>query len=110
MKANLLKITAQIEIIPFEKGGRKTNIISGYRPTFYFIESMGTSGALIFYDRPYIEPIGETEVDIYFPNDKHLGDDFDIGKEFVFKEGGRTMGKGIVLKIHGYVARPQSPE
>lgn len=110
MSAKLLKITAKIEFNPYAKGGRKEIIKSGYRPTFYFIESMGTSGAFIFFDKPHIEPIEGKSIyaDIYFLNDKYLGDDFDIGKQFVFKEGGRLMGKGFVLKIHGYVPRPKS--
>jgi translation elongation factor EF-Tu-like GTPase len=104
MKPKVFKITAKIEIIPYEQGGRKTNILSGYRPTFYFIDTMGTSGAIIFYNKPFISPTDKTEVDIYFSNDKYLGTDLEIGKEFLFKEGGRTMGKGIVLFVHGYVS------
>ena len=105
MKPKIFKIAANIEIIPYEQGGRKTNILSGYRPTFYFIDSMGTSGAIIFYDKTFISPTDKAEVDIYFSNDKYFGTDFQIGKEFVFKEGGRVMGKGIVVFVHGYVSQ-----
>ena len=89
IKANI-KLYKNIRITPFQ---------GGYRPMFNFIDEMKTSGKIELIDRVEFWPGEEGEVRITFLDSEYLGDDFGIGKQFVFGEGIRPMGEGVVKEI-----------
>lgn len=81
------------------ENGRETPFYSGYRPLFNFIEEMKVSGRINLIDRKQFCPGEEGEVEIVFFNRDYLGDDFDIGKTFLFGEGSDPLGEGVVKEI-----------
>lgn len=92
----MVKVKANIKLY---KGSRKTPFHSGYRPMFNFIDEMKTSGKIDLIDRDEFCPGEEGQVNITFISRKYLGEDFEIGKRFIFSEGIETMGEGIVEEI-----------
>jgi elongation factor Tu len=91
------KFTAQVYVLKKEEGGRHTPFFPGYRPQFY-IRTTDVTGAIIL-------PEG---MEMVMP-----GDNVDMGVElivpvaieeglrFAIREGGRTVGAGVVTKIEG---------
>lgn len=87
---------AQIYVLKKEEGGRHTPFFTGYRPQFYF-RTTDVTGSL---DLP-------TGVEMVMPGD-NLDDihielispiAMDEGLRFAIREGGRTVGAGVVTKI-----------
>jgi elongation factor Tu len=78
-----------------EKGGRHTPILTGYRPQFYFRTTDVTGVAKLPEGTATLVP-GDTsqlEVDLEQPIA------VDRGLSFAIREGGRTIGSGVVTKI-----------
>ncbi|MBD1432700.1 hypothetical protein H8B06_07690 [Sphingobacterium sp. DN00404] len=92
----MVKIRAYIKLY---RNVRRTPFRTGYRPLFDFIEEMKTSGRIDLIDRKQFYPGDEGEVKIVFLNRDYLGDDFDIGKTFLFGEGSDPLGEGVVKEI-----------
>ena len=99
----LFSIPASITLFPTEEGGRNIGIISGFRPDHVFEyrqngELLQTFiGDIVFKDNEMIQP-GETrEVTVRFllsqPIEKYLSK----GRTWYLHEGGRLVGKAIVL-------------
>ena len=87
---------ADIYVLTKEEGGRHTRFLSGYRPQFYF-RTTDVTGSIIL-------PEG---TDICLPGDRtSIGVELiqpiamDEGLRFAVREGGRTVGAGVVTKIH----------
>lgn len=91
-----VKIKAYIKLY---KNGRKTPFITGYKSLFNFIEEMKTSGRIDLLDQIQFYPGEEGNVQIEFLNKDYLGDDFDVGKKFLFGEGTVPLGEGVVKEI-----------
>jgi elongation factor Tu len=88
---------AQVYVLSKEEGGRHTPFFSGYRPQFYFRTTDVTGSVTL--------PEG---VEMCMPGDNvkmtvQLIDDSPIAMEenlrFAIREGGRTVGSGVVTKI-----------
>ena len=88
---------AQVYVLSKEEGGRHTPFFSGYRPQFYF-RTTDVTGTVTL-------PEG---VEMCMPGDNvkitvKLLDDSPIAMEenlrFAIREGGRTVGSGVVTKI-----------
>lgn len=92
----MVKIKAHIILY---ENSRETPFYSGYRPLFNFIEEMRDSGRINLIDREQFCPGEEGEVEILFLNSDYLGNDFDIGKTFLFGEGAVPLGNGVVKEI-----------
>jgi elongation factor Tu len=91
------KFEANVYVLTKEEGGRHTPFFSGYRPQFYFRTTDVTGTATL--------PQG---VDMCMPGDNikmtvELIQDSPIAMEenlrFAIREGGRTVGSGVVTKI-----------
>jgi elongation factor Tu len=89
------KFEAEIYILSKEEGGRHTPFFSGYRPQFY-IRTTDVTGTMIL-------PEG---VEMVMPGDNikatcELINNIAIeeGTRFAVREGGRTVGAGVVTKI-----------
>jgi elongation factor Tu len=86
--------TAHVYLLTAEEGGRRTPIVSGYRPQF-FVRTTDVVGEL---------DLGE--VDLGIPGDRldvtvKLGKPVALaaGQGFAIREGGRTVGSGVVAEI-----------
>ncbi|HVZ40271.1 MAG TPA: elongation factor Tu [Candidatus Kapabacteria bacterium] len=90
------KFTAQVYVLSKEEGGRHTPFFNGYRPQFYFRTTDVTGIANL--------PAG---TEMVMPGDNVDGLTVELitpvameeGLRFAIREGGRTVGAGVVTKI-----------
>jgi elongation factor Tu len=90
------KFTCQVYVLKKEEGGRHTPFFNGYRPQFYFRTTDVTGVATL--------PTGSEMV---MPGDNVDGLSVELitdiameeGQRFAIREGGRTVGAGVVTKI-----------
>jgi len=89
------KFEAEVYILTKEEGGRHTPFFKGYKPQFY-IRTTDVTGSI------ELPP----DVEMVMPGDKvnmkvELGTPIamDEGQRFAIREGGRTVGAGVVAKI-----------
>jgi elongation factor Tu len=89
------KFTAEVYVLTKEEGGRHTPFFKGYRPQFYF-RTTDVTGT--------IELPGDTEMVMPGDNIKMTVEliapiAMEDGLRFAIREGGRTVGAGVVSKI-----------
>ncbi len=90
------KFNAQVYVLKKEEGGRHTPFFNGYRPQFYF-RTTDVTGSLHL-------PAG---VEMVMPGDNLDNLEIELitpiameeGLRFAIREGGRTVGAGVVTKI-----------
>jgi elongation factor Tu len=90
------KFTCQVYVLKKEEGGRHTPFFNGYRPQFYFRTTDVTGVATM--------PAG---TEMIMPGDNVDGLTVELitqiameeGQRFAIREGGRTVGAGVVTKI-----------
>ena len=102
---DLIHIKAKLSLIPFEKGGRKTGIKSGYRPNHIFeYQSNGHFkyayiGDIQFDINDLLMP-GETkEVLVRFLSRQPLDEYLNIGRKWWIHEGLNKIGEAEILAI-----------
>lgn len=91
------KFAAQVYVLKKEEGGRHTPFFNGYRPQFYF-RTTDVTGSMTL-------PAG---VEMVMPGDNLDAIDIELitpvgmeeGLRFAIREGGRTVGAGVVTKIY----------
>ena len=89
------KFTAEAYILTKEEGGRHTPFFSNYRPQFYF-RTTDVTGQIALPDGTEMIMPGDNvtmEVELIQPIA------MDEGLRFAIREGGRTVGAGVVAKI-----------
>lgn len=89
------KFEAEVYILSKEEGGRHTPFFRGYRPQFYF-RTTDVTGAVILPDGKEMVMPGDKvsmEVTLIAPIA------MEEGLRFAIREGGRTVGAGVVVKI-----------
>jgi elongation factor Tu len=88
---------ASIYILTKEEGGRHTPFLPGYKPQFY-IRTTDVTGTINFVDSGKQMALpGDTEVSIKVELEKAVA--IEDGMRFAIREGGRTIGAGLVTKI-----------
>ncbi len=90
------KFAGEVYVLTKEEGGRHTPFFSGYRPQFYF-RTTDVTGNLDLTDGVEMCMPGDNvtvEVDLM---DKPIA--MEEGLRFAVREGGRTVGSGVVTKI-----------
>jgi elongation factor Tu len=88
---------ASIYILTKEEGGRHTPLLKGYKPQFY-IRTTDVTGAINFVDAGKEMALpGDTDVQISVVLEKPVA--IEGGMRFAIREGGRTVGAGVVSKI-----------
>ena len=87
------KFTANVYVLKKEEGGRHTPFFPGYRPQFY-IRTTDVTGSIKF-DGEMVMPGDNVvmEVELIAPVA------IEAGMRFAIREGGRTVGAGVVDKI-----------
>ena len=87
---------AQAYILTKDEGGRHTPFFNGYRPQFYFRTTDVTGVAELPEGTEMVMPGDNVEVDIELGKTIAMAD----GVKFAIREGGRTVGAGVVIKIN----------
>ena len=90
------KFTAQVYVLSREEGGRHTPFFNGYRPQFYFRTTDVTGIASLPAGTEMVMPgdnIDNITVELITPVA------MEEGLRFAIREGGRTVGAGVVTKI-----------
>jgi elongation factor Tu len=91
------KFEANIYILTKEEGGRSTPFVAGYKPQFY-IRTTDVTGTITFADSSKQMALpGDSEVMINVELEKAIA--IEQGMRFAVREGGRTVGAGVVTKI-----------
>ncbi len=87
---------AEVYILNKEEGGRHTPFFKGYKPQFYFRTTDVTGEVELPADKEMVMP-GDT---ITFKVKLIQPIAMDQGQRFAIREGGRTVGAGVVTKIN----------
>jgi elongation factor Tu len=86
---------AEIYVLTKEEGGRHTPFFSNYRPQFYFRTTDVTGSIKLPEGTEMIMPGDNTKLVVTLINPIAM----DEGVRFAIREGGRTVGAGVVAKI-----------
>lgn len=86
---------ATIFVLSKEEGGRHTPFNTGYRPQFFFGTTDVTGVVTIENETGQLQP--GNKADIGFELQKSVG--LENGMRFAIREGGKTVGAGIVTKV-----------
>ena len=89
------KFEAEVYVLSKEEGGRHTPFFSGYRPQFYFRTTDVTGTANLVGDAEMCMPGDNAKLSIELINPIAMDD----GVRFAIREGGKTVGSGVVTKI-----------
>ena len=82
-------------ILTKEEGGRHTPFFNGYRPQFYFRTTDVTGVATLPTGTEMVMPGDNVEMEIELITPIAM----DLELRFAIREGGRTVGAGVVTKI-----------
>lgn len=89
------KAKAQVYVLTKEEGGRHTPFFSGYRPQFYIRTTDVTGEIKLAEGTEMVMPGDNTEMGIELMYPVALEE----GIRFAIREGGRTVGSGVVTSI-----------
>ncbi len=89
------KFEAEVYILSKEEGGRHTPFFNGYRPQFYFRTTDVTGTCDLEAGTEMVMPGDNVKLTIHL----HSPIAMDEGLRFAIREGGRTVGAGVVAKI-----------
>ena len=89
------KFEAEVYILTKEEGGRHTPFFKGYRPQFYFRTTDVTGAVELPEATEMVMPGDNIQMKVDLINPIAMED----GLRFAIREGGRTVGAGVVAKI-----------
>ena len=89
------KFKAQVYVLTKEEGGRHTPFFSGYRPQFYFRTTDVTGVSTLPEGVEMVMPGDNVELDVDLITPIAMEDQL----RFAIREGGKTVGAGVVSKI-----------
>jgi elongation factor Tu len=89
------KFMASVYILTKEEGGRHTPFFDGYRPQYYFRTTDVTGVAKLPAGREMVMPGDNVDMEIDLITPIAMED----GLRFAIREGGRTVGAGVVASI-----------
>ncbi|MCC7084200.1 MAG: elongation factor Tu [Pirellulales bacterium] len=89
------KFEGEIYVLSKEEGGRHTPFFSGYRPQFYFRTTDVTGSAKLMGDAEMCMPGDNARLSVELMVPIAMDD----GVRFAIREGGKTVGSGVVTKI-----------
>ena len=90
-----VKFEAEVYVLSKEEGGRHTPFFSGYRPQFYFRTTDVTGSANLVGEVEMCMPGDNARLSIELMSPIAMDD----GVRFAIREGGKTVGSGVVTKI-----------
>jgi elongation factor Tu len=86
---------AEVYVLSKEEGGRHTPFFSGYRPQFYFRTTDVTGTAKLLGDAEMCMPGDNVKLEVELISPIAM----DANVRFAIREGGRTVGSGVVTKV-----------
>ena len=86
---------AEVYILTKEEGGRHTAFFSNYRPQFYFSTTDVTGTITLPADKEMVLPGDNVRITVQLIAPIAMSE----GRRFAIREGGRTVGAGVVSKI-----------
>jgi len=89
------EFTAEVYVLKKEEGGRHTPFFNGYRPQFYFRTTDVTGSIELPKGVEMVMPGDNITMEIKLITDIAI----EPGLRFAIREGGRTVGSGVVAKI-----------
>jgi elongation factor Tu len=89
------KYKAEVYCLKKEEGGRHTPFVSGYRPQFYFRTTDVTGVVKLPEGREFVAPGENAEMEVELIQPIAM----DQGLRFAIREGGRTVGSGVVTDV-----------
>ena len=88
------KFEAEIYVLKKEEGGRHTPFMAGYKPQF-FVRTTDVTGAVSMEGREMIMPGDNAKITVELIYKIAMEE----GLRFAIREGGRTVGAGVITKI-----------
>ena len=89
------KFKAEVYVLTKEEGGRHTPFFSGYRPQFYFRTTDVTGVVSLPEGTEMVMPGDNVSLDVELITPIAMEE----GLRFAIREGGRTVGAGVVTKV-----------
>jgi elongation factor Tu len=89
------KFTAEIYVLSKEEGGRHTPFFNGYRPQFYFRTTDVTGSVELPAGTEMVMPGDNVSITVNLIQPIAMEE----GLRFAIREGGRTVGAGVVAKV-----------
>ena len=89
------KFEAEVYVLSKDEGGRHTPFFDGYRPQFYFRTTDVTGACDLPEGTEMVMPGDNVKMTVTLINPIAMDD----GLRFAIREGGRTVGAGVVAKI-----------
>jgi elongation factor Tu len=87
--------TAEVYVLSKEEGGRHTPFFNNYRPQFYFRTTDVTGSIELEAGKEMVMPGDNVQITVKLINPIAMEE----GLRFAIREGGRTVGAGVVSKI-----------
>ena len=91
------KFVGQVYVLKKEEGGRHTPFFDGYRPQFYFRTTDVTGSIKLPEGMEMVMPGDHIDMNVELITQVAM----DEGLRFAIREGGRTVGSGVVTKVLG---------
>jgi elongation factor Tu len=89
------KFNAEVYVLTKEEGGRHTPFFKGYRPQFYFRTTDVTGSVELPEGTEMVMPGDNVTIGV----ELHTPIAMDRGQRFAIREGGRTVGSGVVTQV-----------
>ncbi len=89
------KFKCQVYVLSQDEGGRSTPFFNGYRPQFYFRTTDVTGNVALPAGREMVMPGDNVELNVELISPIVMEKDV----RFSIREGGRTVGSGVVIEI-----------
>ncbi|MEK7591578.1 MAG: elongation factor Tu [Patescibacteria group bacterium] len=86
---------AEVYVLTKEEGGRHTPFFKGYKPQFYIRTTDVTGSVILPANVEMVMPGDNIKIEVELGSPIGL----DAGTRFAIREGGRTVGAGVVTKI-----------
>jgi len=93
--------TGEIYVLSKDEGGRHTPFFNNYRPQFYFRTTDVTGSIELPADKEMVMPGDNVSITVKLINPIAMEE----GLRFAIREGGRTVGAGVVAKILSEVTK-----
>jgi elongation factor Tu len=87
--------TAEVYVLSKDEGGRHTPFFNNYRPQFYFRTTDVTGSIKLPADKEMVMPGDNVAIEVALIHPIAMEE----GLRFAIREGGRTVGAGVVAKI-----------
>ena len=89
------KFEGEVYVLSKDEGGRHTPFFTGYRPQFYFRTTDVTGTTALMGGAEMCMPGDNVKVEVTLGKEIAM----EAGSRFAIREGGRTVGSGVVTKI-----------